>query len=110
MKILCSCHISVHHHVVAEASAHHKQMENFMCSELFMLRIKSHLAFALLLLLSAKRHAATACALAYAPDGYKRAHDGFVPLPPFCGLREFDPHQRNTKNIFFMWLRYQKTA
>ena len=37
---------------MTEAATHHKQMENFMCSELFMLRIKSHLALIPLLLLS----------------------------------------------------------
>lgn len=33
-------HKIIHHNKMTEAATHHKQMENFMCSELFMLRIK----------------------------------------------------------------------
>ena len=33
-------HIAVHENKMTEASTHHKQMENFMCSELFMFCIK----------------------------------------------------------------------
>ena len=38
--------------------------------------------------------------------GCKRPRNGLLSLPTFCGLREFNPHQQNTKNIFFMRLRH----
>ena len=37
LQILCSCHISVHHHIVAEASAHDKEVEDLVGAEVFVL-------------------------------------------------------------------------
>ena len=38
--------------------------------------------------------------------GCKRPRGGLLSLPTFCGLRGFNPHQRNAKNIFFTRLSH----
>ena len=38
--ILRGSHISVHHHVMAEASAHDEEMEDLVGAEIFMLRVE----------------------------------------------------------------------
>lgn len=35
-----SCHIEIHENKVADASAHHKQVENFMRTEVLVFRVK----------------------------------------------------------------------
>ena len=38
--VLRGSHISVHHHVMAEASAHDEEMEDLVGAEIFMLRVE----------------------------------------------------------------------